>query len=273
MDNRLVLSNYPFNRSSVNGFLLSMYENGIRRVELCPYASWLDITDRDDVIRFRHLLDEGDVSVVVLVIEQGGVVPFNLALELSDVENWSLEYGKRVVRNMSALGCRKLMISAGRQSVDHPLEEGWDRSVHNLRLLGEEAYGEGVELLICSDGTDTFSNIVKTTNDQIRMIHAIGLPNVKAYADLVSCTASGEDFQEAISILREEGILGHICISDGPEGWLLPGDGGIGASGVRDAWQGLAEINYTGSVTCRLQHWKYDFQPHEATKKLKSFWS
>ena len=75
MNNRLIYGNYHYNRSSLQGFLDCMQANGIRKIELCPYASWLDITDEEDVKQFRKCLDNAGVSAEVIVIEQGGVVP------------------------------------------------------------------------------------------------------------------------------------------------------------------------------------------------------
>ncbi len=271
MDERLVFGNYHYNRSSLQGFLSCMHAGGIRKTELCPYASWLDITDRENVRCFRRLLDEAGIEAAILVPEQGGVVPFNPTMELPDVENWSLDYGVKMIRNMDTLGCRKLMVGAGRQSLDCPEAEGWNRSLHSLRIFAGAAAEEGVELLLCSDGRRTFSNIVTTTDEQMRMIRQIGLSNVKAYVDLSACAAAGEDFRDAVSTLQQEGLLGHVCISDGPDGWLLPGDGSIGVAGIRNAWSALSSAGYTGDVTCRLQHWRYDFEPDKYTVNLKEF--
>ena len=221
---------------------------------------------------FRKTLDDAGVSAEALVIEQGGVVPFNVALELEDVENWSMNYAATVIRNMHDLGTAKLVVGAGRQSLDYDEGKGWDRSLRNLKKLGMLAGEEGIELLICSDGGDNFSNIVRKTDDQVRMLQEIGLPNVKAYADLISCTAAGEDFAGCIKALNDARLLGHVCLADGPDGWFLPGEGSLGVEGVMKAWNELQSSGYDGPVTCRLQNWKYDFEPDEATKQLKEFW-
>ena len=270
---RRIFGNQHFNRWSAEGFLNCMNDCGIRAVELCPYASWLDIADQEDIFRFRKILDMADISAEVLMIEQGGVVPFNLALELKDVESWSLNYAEKVLHNMPALGAEKLVLSAGRQSLDHKREDGWKRSLRNIHRIGRLAQEDGVQLLLCSDGTDHFSNIVRTTDELIQMLQEIDLPNVKAYADLVSIMAAGENFEKSIQNLYTKGLLGHVCISDGPAGWLLPGEGTIGADGVKNARLVVQKIGYEGTITYRLQHWKYDFSPDQATQKLNDFWN
>ncbi len=84
--------------------------------------------------------------------------------------------------------------------------------------------------------------------------------------------AAGEDFAGCIKALSDTGLLGHVCLADGPDGWFLPGEGSQGAETVVKAWNALQDSGYYGLVTCRLQNWKYDFEPDKATKQLNKFW-
>ncbi len=274
--NKMVIAGFHYNRHSAEFFSRSMKECGAVKIELCPYASWLDITDRDDTERFAALLRRYGLRTETLVPEYGGVVPFNIGLEHPDAGKWSLLYAKKMMDNMSVLGVRKLVIGAGRQSADLPAEEGWERSRKNLRELGSYAAERGICILLCSDGGNSFSNIVRTTDEQLRMLNEVGLSNVRAYMDNVSIAAAGERFEESLSKLsssgKQEGMIGHICISDGPEGWMLPGEGSLGEEAVKNALEMAYESGYQGGFSCRLCHWKYDFTPDQYTKKLKAFW-
>ncbi len=279
---KLVLGNYHYNRHSAESFFHILEECSINRIELCPYASWLDITDRENTKRFAKELHSRGIQVETLVLEFGGVVPFNIGLELSDVENWSIEYAKKVIENMSELGVEKLVIGAGRQSEDLPLEECWARSKKNLRMLGRYASERGVMILLAADGSNNFSNVVKTTDEQIRMLKEVGLSNVRAYADNISMTSAGEDFVESFGKLMSiespkecpnlGNLVGHVCISDGPGGWMLPGDGILGKEKLITDRKAVKAAGYMGSITCRLAHWQYDFTPDHFTRLLKRFW-
>lgn len=184
-----------------------------------------------------HLRQEGVQKVFLAASREHGVAIASLAIgELNRVPYKSAPETEAWVRDSidvaKALGCTNVLLAFFGEGDLRKDPEGQAEVVRRLRKVAPKAEATGVNLAIES---------WLSAEEHLRIIKAIGSPNVKVYYDLANATEMSYD------IFREMELLGteHICEIHFKENGNLLGQGKVDFERVKST---LDKIGYKNWV-------------------------
>lgn len=184
-----------------------------------------------------YLRQEGVQKVFLAASREHGVAIASLAIgELNRVPYKSAPETEAWVRDSidvaKALGCTNVLLAFFGEGDLRDDPEGQAEVVRRLRKVAPKAEATGVNLAIES---------WLSAEEHLRIIKAIGSPNVKVYYDLANATEMGYD------IFREMELLGteHICEIHFKENGNLLGQGKVDFERVKST---LDKIGYKNWV-------------------------
>ncbi|SHM41635.1 Sugar phosphate isomerase/epimerase [Cyclobacterium lianum] len=173
---------------------------------------------------FLEASRENKVAIASLAIGELNRIPYKSAPETVAWVNDSID----VARN---LGCTNILLAFFGEGDLREDPEGQKEVVRRLREVAPKAERSGVNLAIES---------WLSAGDHLRLIEAIGSPNVKVYYDVANATEMGYD------IFREIELLGtkHICEIHFKENGNLLGQGKVDFERVKRTLEKIGYENW-----------------------------
>ena len=141
------------------------------------------------------------------------------------------------------LGVNRLNCLVGKRVAGHSDEEHWQTLVHNVRYAATELAAHGIELVVEPiNHYDIPGFFINRTEQAIRLIDEVGLPNVRVQYDIYH--AQREEGEITATLRKYMDRIGHIQIADNP-GRHQPGTGEIN---FHFLFRQLDECGYAGWV-------------------------
>jgi sugar phosphate isomerase/epimerase len=206
----------------------------------------LDLTDAERA-EIKAACDEAGLPVRSQLCVAFGLVDFNPA-----VQRFTQERLRANIDQGAFLGARNLVVVVGEYYWDgevFPNDAIWDMAVAGVRQAGEYAATKGLEVVVELEPFDT--SLVKDVHELVRFVREVGVPAVRANADISHLHLSNCSFAEVKELT---GLIGHIHLSDcdGKVHGDLPA--GRGVTPIKEFLQAIVDTGYEGTVSIELEY-------------------
>lgn len=241
-------------------FLDSMYEEGIYNIELwggSPHIYYEDL--RPDTIRsLKKELRIRNQKIIFYTPEQC-MYPINIASDIKEIRERSIEYFKRNIEIANFLECDKMLVTSGTGYFDGTNHKAWEISVSSLQELTHysEKYGITLGLEVLRNDETT---LIHDRNKLKKMLDDIGESNIGVVLDTNPMAINKETISDYFDLLQDKMI--HIHFIDGtPFGHLAWGDGSMSAI---DYLKELQRFSYNGYLSLEITDSRYLTNPGRA---------
>ena len=227
---------------------------GYDGIELAPFTLAAKVGDLDAAARRQIRADAARHQLAVVGIHWLLVSPAGLYLNHPDRElrERTRAYFAELIHFCADVGGDRMVIGSPKQRNVVPgqtYQATWDRTVEALRALAPIAGERGVFLCV-EPLARTETNFLTSTPEALRLLAAVGHPNVKLTLD---CKAMSDEGRPLPDLIREAGpAIGHFHANDPNLGY--PGSGTLD---FRPVLAALREINYPHWVSIEV----FDFKP------------
>lgn len=249
---------------TLEDFFCSLQKNGIRHAELWTCAShfMLDHMSWQDTRKLGKDARRYEVQIICLTPEQNNPKPYNLASRNRELKVRTQNYFENAIRVAQELDCPLVSVSSGWAFYSEPVEEAWKRSVDMLHHLAEFALTRGVTLAM-ETLLKRETRLVRTLEEQRRMLHEVDSKGLKVNLDTGSIAAAGEKIEQYFEVFGKDIV--HCHFVDGtPTGHLAWGEGNLNPEELLETF---CKNNYQGYYSLELLSSDYYEQPYEADRR------
>jgi fructoselysine 3-epimerase len=186
--------------------------------------------------------------------------PHSLSSPNEVVRQDSLGYMYQCMDNAVALGAGILLVVPGRSLSGQDLEDAHGRLVDSIAAVCRYARQYDIRLGI-EPANKGVTDLVNTAGDALKIIEALGDPNLGAVLDTGHIHLSEETPEQAVRVLGPRLLQVHVNDNDGKRQQnLIPGEGTFDFPGFLDV---LAVAGYAGFLSAELA-WDYSLDPFPA---------
>jgi D-psicose/D-tagatose/L-ribulose 3-epimerase len=227
-------------------------EEGIRQAKKIGFDTYdifedaLDLSDAERA-QIKGWCDEVGLPIRSQVCVAFGLVDFN-----PSVQRFTLDRIKANIDQAAGFGARNLLLVVGEYFWDgevFPRPAIWDIAVGNVRQAGEYAASKGLEVVL---ELEPFNEaLLKDVHELVRFVKEVGVPAVRANADISHLHLSGASFDE-VAVMTD--LIGHIHLSDcdGKVHGDMPA--GRGVTPIKESLQAIVDTGYEGTVSIELEY-------------------
>ena len=227
-------------------------EEGIRQAKKIGFDTYdifedaLDLSDAERA-QIKGWCDEVGLPIRSQVCVAFGLVDFN-----PSVQRFTLDRLRANIDQAAAFGARNLLLVVGEYFWDgevFPRPAIWDIAVANVRQAGEYAASKGLEVVL---ELEPFNEaLLKDVHELVRFVKEVGVPAVRANADISHLHLSGASFDE-VAVMTD--LIGHIHLSDcdGKVHGDMPA--GMGVTPIKEYLQAIVDTGYEGTVSIELEY-------------------
>ena len=227
-------------------------EEGIRQAKKIGFDTYdifedaLDLSDAERA-QIKGWCDEVGLPIRSQVCVAFGLVDFN-----PSVQRFTLDRIKANIDQAAGFGARNLLLVVGEYFWDgevFPRPAIWDIAVGNVRAAGEYAATKGLEVVL---ELEPFNEaLLKDVHELVRFVKEVGVPAVRANADISHLHLSGASFGE-VAVMKD--LIGHIHLSDcdGKVHGDMPA--GMGVTPIKEYLQAIVDTGYEGTVSIELEY-------------------
>lgn len=227
-------------------------EEGIRQAKKIGFDTYdifedaLDLSDAERA-QIKGWCDEVGLPIRSQVCVAFGLVDFN-----PSVQRFTLDRLRANIDQAASFGARNLLLVVGEYFWDgevFPRPAIWDIAVANVRQAGEYAASKGLEVVL---ELEPFNEaLLKDVHELVRFVKEVGVPAVRANADISHLHLSGASFDE-VAVMTD--LIGHIHLSDcdGKVHGDMPA--GMGVTPIKEYLQAIVDTGYEGTVSIELEY-------------------
>lgn len=241
-------------------FLDSMEEEGIYNIELWggfPHIYYEDL-ETDTISNLKEELKARGQKIIFYTPEQC-MYPINIASQIKEARNRSIEYFKRNIELAHELECDKVLITSGTGYFNDESDVSWKLACASLQELCDFGIKYGIKLGLEVLRKDE-STLVNDRFSLEKMLCDVNRENIGAVLDTNPIAVNGEKISEYFDVLGNR--IMHVHFIDGtPYGHLAWGDGNMSA---QDYFEELISVSYKGYLTLEITDTRYLMNPAKA---------
>lgn len=223
------------------------------------YPAYLSKDRRKEI---RRVLDDNKIAVSAMLPAPGGGPGFNVASPLPEERQAAIEQYKLVAELCSDLGGQTLLYVAGWQIYGTSWDQAFAWSRDALSEIATAADGYGVTVAVEQNPVD--SNLIESCDQGIKLMEAVGKPNVKLMFDTIHVLYRNEVPTDYVHRMADN--LHYVHLSEPDR--LPPGQGRCDWVGLIAA---LKEIGYDGYLSMEIGFNRRDVEADQFARQAYEF--
>jgi len=209
--NKIAAMSVQYFHYSLDYYLKSMQENGIKNIDLwgaSPHYCRLDYNTRGEAERaikeLKSKIDDIGARVEVYTPETLSY-PYSLSSPSLRLRDRTVDYFEMAMQDAKAMGCDKVFINSGCSPLDIPREDGWKRAIKTVKRICKRAEDYGI-MMVLEQLQPYESNLVTTLQDVKRMIDEVDNPSLNVCIDVVAMAVANESITSYFEVLGKDKI-------------------------------------------------------------------
>lgn len=212
-----------------------------------PHAYPFDLKN-GGIEEIKRLIAKYEMPVLGFTPEMNAY-PFNMMIGSEEMRKESVEYVKLSMDMAKEMGAEFTLISAAHAGYNATTQQIWERLIKCMREITEYADKIGHKIIL-EALTPYESNVVKSANDLAEVFRIIPSENLVGMCDIVPPFVQHESIMSYFDKLGDKMQHMHIIDSDAAsDTHIMPGEGVLP---MKELFDELKEINYTGTATIEL---------------------